>query len=818
MGPGRRPTGRAAACWHGPCKPPPAMTTRPLLLPALALAAGIWIAARLPVGGWEAGALAALCLALARWTAWRPAALAGWGLAGAAALALATPPAAGEHPLDALSAGQTVALRGTTAGPPRVQPDGAWSVPVTLTAPAAGTVVLHGAEGPPPPPAAPVAARAALTRPGTTHTPGQPPRAAAERRGGKGWRAHLRPSGCLLVARGSPGPVVRLRRAVRRFLTARLAPPVDGLALALVLGDRSRLSPPLREAFARTGTAHLLAISGLHVGIVALVAGAAVRGAVARWPALRRRLAPRTAGIVAGVAAAAGYGALTGWALSTRRAAAMAAALALALLLRRRVDPLQVVALAWIALLLATPAALFEPATALSFGSVVALLRLAPDPGIAPWRAAAAGSAAVALGTAPLSLAFFGQVPLGSVPVNLVAIPVLGAALVPTLLVACAAGLAWPAAGTALLAVGDVLARAGLAVVEAAADPRWCLVLPASPAPGLVALSLAAMGAALALPRRRQRWIGAVAAAALVLLPVHPGAPPRGELSLTALDVGHGDALLLAFPGGERWLIDAGVGGPAPHPGAPGDGFDAGARIVVPALRRMGVDHLDGAVITHLHRDHHGGMAAVLDAVDTDVLWLPELPPPDHPARASLDAARRRGTAVRLVDHGQAPPRRVGAVAVETLHPGPGRRCPRDATRCGTNDRSVVLRVTHGGHAVLLCGDAEAPLEAALAARPHAVRADVIKVPHHGSDTSSTTGFVAAVDPRLAIVSADPEEHRHFPRPSVRGRYRDAGAAVHVTGADGTVQVATDGAQLRVRCYEVGRGWSRWRAVGGATR
>jgi len=786
------------------------MSSRPLLWPALALPCGIWLADRLPIDAGPCGAMALLALLLAGRTGWRPAALAGWLLLGATTAALALPP--GVLPLDPLASGAVVPLEGITRGPPRLRPDGSWEVDLGVTRPARGAVVLRSGDGPPPPPGATVAARATLHPSRSIHTPGQRDDRARLRRAGRGITARASPGEARVVSRGEPGPVVRTRRAVRRFLADRLAPPVDGLALALVLGDRSRLDPDLRDRFARAGTAHLLAISGLHVGVVALLAGALARGVIARLGPFRRRLPPRWAGVAVGLAAALAYGTLTGWALSTTRAAAMAAAVGLALLLRRRIDPLQVCAAAWIGLLLADPAALWEPATALSFGSVICLLRLVPGPLQHPWRAAAAGSAAVALGTAPLALWFFGQVPLLSVPANLIAIPVLGAAAVPALLIASATGLAWPTAGTLLLAPADVLLRAGVTVVELAGDPGLAPVLRSNPPPGLIALSLAAMAAALALPRLRWRWAGAAAAVGLALLPLRPAAPPRGELSLTALDVGHGDALLLALPSGERLLIDAGVGGPLPGAGPGTSGFDAGERVVLPALARMGVRHLDGAVITHLHRDHHGGMAAVLEGVPTDTLWLPVVPPAGHPSRAALHAARDTGAAVRFVDHGHALPARAGTTTLETLHPRSGRPCPIPGDdRCGANDRSIVLRVTEGSVSFLLTGDAEADLEQALLASGVPLDADLLKVPHHGSDSSSTRAFLHAVDPALALISADPEERRHrFPRPSVTHRCRAHGARVLVTGDDGTVQVASDGERLRVRTYCTGRGWSRW--------
>jgi len=575
---------------------------------------------------------------------------------------------------------------------------------------------------------------------------------------------------------------------------------VDGLALALVLGDRSRLDSTLRDRFTRSGTAHLLAISGLHVGIVALLAGGLVRRLSSCVPRLRERISPLACGLIAATAAAVAYGTLTGWSVSTRRAAAMCAIVAAALATRRRVDPLQVLCVAWCGVLLCDPSALWHPGTALSFGSVLALLRLVPRER-GPVATALAAPAAATLGTGPVALATFGQLPLAAIPANVLAIPVLGGLAVPLLLAASGIGLLCPPAGTALLAGADAAARAGCAVVEIAGDPRWAPILKASPPPGLALAGQGLLLAALALPHPAHRWIGAVAALALTLAPLRPGAPPSGELSLTVLSVGHGDCLLLGLPTGAPILIDAG--------GSPGS-FDPGERWVVPALRRLGVRRLRAAAVTHLHVDHYGGMAAVLRSIPTDALWLPVAIPSDHAAGDVVRAAMARGVDVRVLSREGALPADVGGAHLAALHPAPGRPCADGSRHCAANDHSMVLRATIGQVSILLTGDAEASLEQHLLADGGPLRSQVLKVPHHGSNTSSRPAFVRAVNPVLAIASLDRRSRHALPRPSVVHRYLSRDTRWLDTDGNGTIQVTTDGRRLRFRCFQRRSGWSSW--------
>lgn len=785
---------------------PSYMFGHPLLFPALALSLGIWIAGNASVDAAAMAAMALLCFELARRCPThavqgaRAVGLGGWVLLGAAAMAWSAPPPPGEHPLDPLCGGRPTLISGRVVGPPILHPDG-WEAVTELDHPSA-RVRLQG-RGSPPPPGARIQARVRLTRTDNHNTPGQRDRSGQRRRSAACWTAHPTPPEALTISLQEPGATTVVRRAVRRFLTQRLEEPVNGLALALLLGDRSALEPALRDCFMRCGTAHLLAISGLHVGIIALMLGWLGRGFACRQAWLRERLAPLHVGILVGLAGACAYGALTGWSISTRRAVVMAAAVSVVILSRRKTDPLQICAAAWIALLLADPAALWEPGTALSFSSVVALLRLPILRSRGLPAALIAASAAATLGTGPVTLLFFGRLPLLSIPANLVAIPVLGGLLVPLLFVSVAVGLLWPPAGTLLLAFADTVARAGCATLEIlghADSPA----IEASPPPLLAAVALAVVATALALRRPRLRWLGAIAGVAVALLPIHPARPPSGELALTVLDVGHGDSCLVTFPTGETLLVDAG--------GTVGN-WDPGGRLVVPALRRMGVRQLEMAAVTHLHVDHHGGMAAVLTDVGARQLWLPVPVPPGHPAAALLHTATHNHIPFGAISDGAPFPGRIGDVRTQVLHPRPGRPCPGPQPDCPPNHHSLVLRLQYADVTFLLTGDAEAPLEEALLARRQPLRAQVLKVPHHGSNTSSTQAFVDVVQPAVAIASLDPENRHQFPRPSVRHRYTRAGAEFLATGVQGTIQVATDGHRIRVRTYRLPWGWTRWETV-----
>ncbi|MCA9672633.1 MAG: MBL fold metallo-hydrolase, partial [Myxococcales bacterium] len=273
-----------------------------------------------------------------------------------------------------------------------------------------------------------------------------------------------------------------------------------------------------------------------------------------------------------------------------------------------------------------------------------------------------------------------------------------------------------------------------------------------------------------------------VAASALALLAGGRALLRPAELRAVFIDVGQGDATLLELAGGQRILVD---GGGARRQRA---GGGVGLRRVIPLLQRRRVRRLDLVVATHAHADHVRGLLAVLARVEVAELWT--CAPQGEAERGWFvklhRLARRRGVRVRV-------PRslRFGDVRIEPLWPraGEGGRC--GDTSLSTNENSIVLRVDYGASRLLLTGDIERDAEAALlSARPRALRASVVKVPHHGSRTSSSAGFVEAVSPRLAVISCAQHNAFRFPAGSVLRRYRAAGARVVRTDRQGAVIVA----------------------------
>jgi competence protein ComEC len=266
------------------------------------------------------------------------------------------------------------------------------------------------------------------------------------------------------------------------------------------------------------------------------------------------------------------------------------------------------------------------------------------------------------------------------------------------------------------------------------------------------------------------------------------GPPP--SLCLTALDVGQGDALLLSFPYGRHWLVDGG--------GSVGGGLDVGNKKLLPALRRLGVVHLDKVFMTHAHSDHFEGLFAVFESIEVDEFWLPSRFNLKPRTRALVGRALQKGVRVLEAGHGARPTPRVGAVKTQLLYPFPDWKKALVASGSEANDSSIVLRLALGEVSFLLTGDIEAAAEDVLVARGLVERSTVLKIPHHASKSSSTPAFVSAVDPLLAVAGIGRNNRFGFPHASVSRRYLSRGVPMLWTARHGTVRLCTDGFSLRL--------------------
>jgi len=555
---------------------------------------------------------------------------------------------------------------------------------------------------------------------------------------------------------GGEGSIDGLRSRLRRIMQPALAGLEHaGVLLAVTLGDRSGIGAAAWQTLVTTGTNHLMAISGLHIGLVALLGYLAARGP---WRLLThfRASIPRPVFQAAfALVLASVYAALAGFALPTLRALVMLFIALGALCLRRRVRPASVLAGAAVVVVLADPLAVLDPGFWLSFGAVAAIVMVAAGRLQRPRRLTGwiRLQLAISLALTPLLLGLFREASVVAPVANLFAVPWVSMFTVPGALAGAALMPAWPAAGGLLLAFADLTLQALWLLLDGLAGlpiARWRA--PAHPLP-LLALTAAA-AACLLLPRGTPGRTLAVTA----LLPLalwSPPRPPAGGIWLDVLDVGQGLAAVVRTAR-HTLVYDAG-----PRFSAR---FDTGDAVVNPFLQAVGVDRLDALVISHGDNDHAGGAASVRTRFPPRRAWS------SFPARSDADD--------RFCARGQA--WTWDGVRFTFLHPG------RDGVWRG-NDGSCVLRIAAPGGRILLPGDIEHSAERHLLESGAPLAADVVVAPHHGSSTSSTPAFVRAVRPDWVLYSVGHANQWDFPHREVVERWRpagwartDCGGALHV--------------------------------------
>ncbi len=569
--------------------------------------------------------------------------------------------------------------------------------------------------------------------------------------------------------------VQRARERIRsRIASALPEARFAGVLIALTIGDQRSIPEAQWLVFNRTGVSHLISISGLHVTAFATLAGALVLALARRCTRLTTHLPARKIAVAVGALLSTAYVLLAGAEVPALRTLAMLVVAAAGLWLDRPGTALCVWLWSLVAVLALDPWAGFAPGFWLSFGAVGLLLyvgsgRLGEPPAIG-WRArclrtVTAGAAtqwAITIGLVPATLALFQQVSLVSALANALAIPVVTLLVVPL----CLAGIVVP------LDVLWITAHAMLSQLMELLEwmAGWPGATWSSHAPADAALYLALAGVALMLAPRGLPGRGMGAAWLLPLALVVPPRPPPGAVRITALDIGQGLAVLVETAQ-HTLLFDTGP--------KFSETSDAGGRLVAPVLRAAGVGRLDALVVSHSDADHAGGALSILAVVPAARLWSSLAV--DHPIVVRASAA---GTAWRCAPNLAW---EWDEVRFALLHPQLSVYADAGVK---PNDRSCVLRIESRRGVALLAGDIEARSEAQLLEADAArLRADVVVVPHHGSRTSSTPAFVAAVAPAVAIISAGYRNRFGHPRADVVARWTQAGAAVHRTDREGAVSL-----------------------------
>ncbi|MDH4197473.1 MAG: DNA internalization-related competence protein ComEC/Rec2 [Candidatus Aminicenantes bacterium] len=598
----------------------------------------------------------------------------------------------------------------------------------------------------------------------------------------------------LLVEKVADGPAASPRRALsrlrRRLLDAlevrfpgrggQGISPRGAVLEALLLGEDGRLDPGLERSLQGSGLYHLFAISGGHIAVITFLLFFLLKAAhVPRRPsyAILIILLIAYSGLVEGNA-------------SVVRAVIMAVAFCFGRLLWRDAHILNAIGLSALVLLILNPFSLFDAGFELTYAATLAIILFAPRllkraPRL-PLGLSELGAMSVAalLGVLPFMAAIFNRATFSSLLLNFAAIPLVG--LIMGLgYVFLPLALLFPAAGRPFAAVLDVL----VLVFERVArllDPVKALSYRVPTPKAWTVIGYVLFLLLLLVPVRFKRLrlaSGALFVVFAAILVTYPF-PPRAvqELRLTVLDVGQGEATLVEFPGRRKMLVDAG--------GYPEGSFDVGESVVSPFLWSLGMKRVDVLVLTHAHPDHLYGLPAVARNFAVGEFWEGAAPEPNPVYQELLRSLPPSVPRRRL---GRGDRERRGEVGIEVLHPA------RETAGGADNDLSLVLRLSIRSDAVLLPGDIGRAVEAELLEAGCDVRALVLKSPHHGSLTSSSPEFLAAVGPSVVVVSAGEGNLYGFPNPEVLRRYAAVGASVFRTDVHGAVEVSLGRGGLRVR-------------------
>jgi competence protein ComEC len=634
--------------------------------------------------------------------------------------------------------------------------------------------------------------RGRLASPSRARNPGEFNARAYYEAKGIGLFMRVRSADSVTVVPGRAGPwwmhtiVLPLRRALLGHIAKSVGGEEGEFLKGLMIGERSGLSFPLREAFIRSGTAHILAVSGSNVGvIVAMVMFLLHLFRANRWV----RAVVTTFCIVL-------YAALTGGDPPVVRAGVMAGVLLMAGLVQERPNPTNALGVSAVIMMLADPRQLFDVGFQLSYAAVLAILLFYPALSRVADRIAGKGrlrflrwplllvavSLAATAGTLPLTAYWFGRVSVIGLLANVMVVPAAGVSVVLGV-AAAAASLVSNAVGGAYAAVNSVILHATIAVAE------WCGGLPfaAIETPGfrlVDAVACSTVIGALHAGRKSPGGAAIAIALAILLMLIAPASPLSGRsdgtLRVTFLDVGQGDAAVVELPDGRVMLVDAGGWSAA---------YDAGERVVAPFLRRYGIHAVDALVVTHPHGDHAGGAPAVMRTVPVarvlggggaESLFV-RFPGIAAGGRQVFQA----GACGDRIDGGE-------EVRIFILWPPPG--TPPGIDETGTNNSSLVMKVCFGPVSFLFAGDAGIDAEAEMIDRFGAfLHATVLKVGHHGSSGSTSTPFLQAVAPRYAVVSVGAGNRFGHPSATTLNRLAAAGTDICRTDEDGAVMFETDG-------------------------
>ena len=589
----------------------------------------------------------------------------------------------------------------------------------------------------------------------------------------------------------------------------------DGAAVisAITLGNKGWMGDDLADSFRKSGTAHLFAISGLHMGIVAYFFFYLLRWLLSRSERLLLGNGAAKLAALLTMVPLSIYLLASGMATSSVRAYIMVSLFLLSLIVEREGEVFNTLSAAALIILFIWPGALFEIGFQLSFITVIAIVYMVPrleeiflaipkeemdgNKMDRPWLRKLCAfifvSVAASIGSAPLIAHYFMELSLVAVLSNLFIIPLLGFMAVPLASLGLFSALFSIQFAGIFFVPAAILSDLAIFISSYISAFPFASIMVSPPGAGEIIVYYILLIAVFKL--RGRAFLSAALIVPLIYISLNfidaRAYKSRGKLEVNFLSVGQGESTLVGFPDGKNMLIDGG--------GFYNNSFDTGKMIIRPFLLARGIKKIDYMVMTHPHPDHMYGLLHLIKEFEIGELWMGNSPVIDEIQKDIMDIAKRKGMKERVLND-ESEDFNIGGVRVEMLGPSRGFFKGADDDS-GINNRSIVMRLVYGDISFMLAADMEVEGEMKILSGGRGIRADVIKVPHHGSLTSSSTEFIKEVSPAYAVFSVGHKNRFRFPREEVVKRYLDEGANILRTDIHGAVSFVTDGKALKMETF-----------------
>ena len=614
--------------------------------------------------------------------------------------------------------------------------------------------------------------------------------------------------------------IEKARRPVREFSREILSPQSHALFRALILGERHAISPEMRETFNRAGLGHILAVSGLHIGLVAWLSFFISKWLLSLSYRMTLQIDIRKAAAIITCIPIISYTCLAGFQVSSQRAMIMALTYLFSIILGREKDIWSTLALAALIVLAVDPHAIFSISFQLSFGAVIGILWLAPaiherilarhgDDGrqktiINRLYFSISGSIAVTTSAVifllPLTTFYFHRISLVSIPANLTVVPILGFWVIPFGLLSSICLPLFAGLANLFLQAGAMGIEFMMKIIEFWASFSWSASWIITPNIFEIILFYGALFFFFFM----KRWSWAKTVFFIVLILIVSDCiywtwktQFNKHLKVTYLDVGQGNSALVQFPGRRRMLIDGG--------GFPQDRFDVGKMVVAPFLWHSKIKRIDCLVLSHPQADHMNGLHFIADNFHCKEFWF----------NGDRGKSRSYRKLMKLIDSKKIKKllpgdlrheREYSGVKIEVLHPQAGNNETRGSKKqLGLNDNSLVVKFTYAGRSFLFTGDIEIPGEHMVVSNAGSLlKSDVLLAPHHGSKTSCSKPFLDMVRPGICVISSGSGNYWGFPHLSTLKKLKAIGCRVIRIDQAGAVRLTAGEGKIQIRCFNNG--------------